>query len=69
MTHYHIRWSGKAMLDWQPFSTPEEAKVSAIELVRLGETYAIEEHDDPCPRCQATINMESMRSRFSEASA
>jgi hypothetical protein len=25
MTHYHIRWSGQALLDWQCFSTPEEA--------------------------------------------
>jgi hypothetical protein len=69
MTHYHIRWSGKVLLDWQRFSTPEEAKASARQLVRLGETYAIEEHDETCPRCQAVMNLESMHSSFSEASA
>jgi hypothetical protein len=36
MTHYHIRWSGKVLLDWQCFSTPEEAKASARQLVRQG---------------------------------
>jgi hypothetical protein len=48
MTHYHIRWSGKALLDWQRFSTPEEAKASARKLVRQGETYTIEEYDESC---------------------
>jgi hypothetical protein len=53
MPHYHIRWSGKVLLDWQCFSTPEEAKASARQLVRVGETYVIEKHDETCPRCQA----------------
>jgi hypothetical protein len=69
MTHYHIRWSGKVLLDWQRFSTPEEAKASAKQLVRQGETYIIEEHDETCPRCQAAMNANSIHSSFNEASA
>ena len=69
MTHYHIRWSGKALLDWQRFSTPEEAKASARQLVRQGETYIIEEHDEACPRCEAAMNVKSMHGSFNEASA
>ena len=64
MTHYHIRWSGQALLDWQCFSTPEEAKASARQLVRQGETYIIEEHDEACARCQAAMNVKSMHSSF-----
>jgi hypothetical protein len=59
MTHYHIRWSGKVSLDWERFSTPEEAKVSAKQLVRGGETYTIEEYDKACPRCQAAMKVKS----------
>jgi hypothetical protein len=69
MTHYHIRWSGKALLDWQSFSTPEEAKASARQLVRQGETYIIEEHDETCSRCQAAMNANFVHSSFNEASA
>jgi len=70
MTHYHIRWSGKALLDWQRFSTPEEAKASARKLVRQGETYTIEEQDDErCPRCHPSLNANSMHGSFNEASA
>jgi hypothetical protein len=69
MTHYHIRWLGKVLLDWQRFSTPEEAKASARQLVRQGETYTIEEHDETCPRCEAVINVKSIHSAFNEAGA
>jgi hypothetical protein len=69
MTHYHIRWSGKVLLDWQRFSTPEEAKARAGQLVRQGETYIIEEHDETCSRCEATMNAKSMHSSCNEASA
>jgi hypothetical protein len=68
MTHYHIRWSGEVPLDWQRFSTPDEAKVSAKLLVRRAETYIIEEHDEACPRCQAVMNLTSMHGSFNEAS-
>jgi len=69
MTHYHIRWSGQTLLDWQCFSTPEEAKESARQLVRQGETYIIEEHDEACARCQAAMNVKSMPSSFHAANA
>jgi hypothetical protein len=69
MTHYHIRWSGKALLDWERFNTPAEAEASAKQLLRHGETYTIEEHNDACPRCQAAMNLRSMHGSFTEASA
>ena len=69
MTHYHIRWSVKVLLDWQRFNTPEEAKASARQLVRRGETYIIEEHDETCPRCEAPINVKSLHRSFNEANA
>jgi len=69
MTHCHIRWSGKVLLDWQSFGTPEEAKASARQLVRQGETYTIEEHDETCSRCQAAMNANFVHSSFNEASA
>jgi hypothetical protein len=69
MTHYHIRWSGKVLLDWQRLSTSEEAKASARQLVRQAETYSIEQHDETCPRCEAAMNVKSMHGSFNEASA
>ena len=70
MIHYHIRWSGKVPLDWQRFSTPEEARISAKELVRRGETYVIEEYDETCPRCQAAMEVCGISHNISnEASA
>jgi hypothetical protein len=69
MIHYHIRWSGNVPLDWQRFSTPEEAKASARQLVRQGETYTIEEYDETCPRCQTAMNVKSMHGSFKEARA
>jgi hypothetical protein len=69
MTHYHIRWSGSAQLDWERFNTPGEAEESAKQLLRHGETYVIEEYDDTCPRCRAAMNMKSMRANFSQTSA
>lgn len=51
MSHYHIRWSGKDILDWERFGSRTEAEVRARELVRRGETYTIEEYDRSCPRC------------------
>jgi len=51
MTHFHIRWSKTASLDWEPFDTQEEAEASAKQLVLPGETYTIEKFDGACPRC------------------
>lgn len=53
--HYHIRWLGKDTLDWESFTTWEEAEARAKELVRLHETYTVEDFDGDCPRCQATL--------------
>jgi hypothetical protein len=49
--HYHIRWS-ESKLDWEFFNTPEEAEAAATQLARPGETYAVEQFDDDCPRCR-----------------
>jgi hypothetical protein len=50
--HYHIRWSS-GKLDWERFSTRVEAEANAKQLVRLGETYTVEEFSDTsCPRCR-----------------
>jgi hypothetical protein len=51
-THYHIRWSGAASLDWDRFDSREEAEANAAHLIRPGETYTIEELDGTCPRCR-----------------
>jgi hypothetical protein len=51
-SHYHIRWSGTAALDWDRFDTRVEAEASAEQLVRPRETYTIEEFDGTCPRCR-----------------
>jgi hypothetical protein len=69
MTHYHIRWSGNLPLDWECFSTSSEAEASARQLLRQGETYIIEEHDETCARCRAAMNLKSMHGTFNEASA
>jgi hypothetical protein len=51
--HYHIRWTRPPKFDWQPFSTPEEAKQAAEQLVLQGETYSIEKFGVECERCTA----------------
>lgn len=53
MTHFHIRWSGSEAMDWEPFTTQEEADASAKKMIRSGETYTIEELGEGCTRCQA----------------
>jgi hypothetical protein len=57
--HFHIRWSGKATLDWEGFSTRKEAEASAKQLVRPRETYAIEEHDGACLRCRDAMRLKT----------
>lgn len=59
MPHYHIRWSDRTVLDWEPFSTRVEAEASAKQLVRSGETYNIEERDGECLRCQDAAKLKS----------
>lgn len=55
MMHYHIHWSGKDILDWESFCSRADAEASAKQLVRSGETYNIEEHDEACPRCRTAF--------------
>ena len=50
--HYHIRWSD-SKLDWERFSTREEAEQAARQLARPGETFTLEHVDDKsCMPCQ-----------------
>jgi hypothetical protein len=69
MTHYHIRWSGNVPLDWECFGTRAGAEASAKQLVRRGETYTIEKHDESCPRCRTAMEVKSMHGAFNEARA
>ena len=57
-SHFHIRWS-EGKLDWERFSLRAEAEASATQLVRLNETYAIEEFDDKCAQCRASTVREA----------
>ena len=66
--HYHIRWSGKATLDWECFSTRKEAEATAKQLAHPGESYAIEEHDGTCLRCRDAMKLKSVHGASSEAS-
>ena len=68
LPHYHIRWSGKT-LDWERLPTREEAEASEKQLMRLGETYAIEEYDGACPRCQEAMKLKMPPSTSHGASA
>ena len=52
-THFHIRWSSASTLDWEAFPTLEAAQLQAEQLVRVGETYTIEQADGECPRCNS----------------
>jgi GAF domain-containing protein len=56
MLHYHIRWSN-SKLDWEAFSTSDEAQAQAKQLVRLGESYVIEQVDGDCPQCSGLLNL------------
>lgn len=55
LPHYHIRWSGKAVLDWEGFSTHEDATARVKLLAHPGENSSIEEHDEACPLCQQAM--------------
>jgi len=51
MNQHHIR-SSNGRLDWERFSTSAEAQASGKQLMRPGETYAVEEYEDEaCPNC------------------
>lgn len=52
--HYHIRWSD-SKLDWERFSTRQEADQAARQLARPGETFTLEHVDDKtCTQCLKT---------------
>jgi len=57
--HYHIRWSQIATLDWECFTGRADADASAKQLLRQGETYTIEQHDQACLRCRYAMNQKS----------
>jgi hypothetical protein len=59
MSHYHIRWAGKAEFGRERYGSRGDAEESAELLVRQGETYSVEEAPDgSCPRCcPATLRM------------
>ena len=52
-THFHIHWTKKKILDWEPFNTNNEAGARADELAGLGELFTIEEFSAKCPVCGA----------------
>ena len=49
--HFHIRWYAESALDWEAFQTASEAEVIARRLVRMGESFKIEERGEDCERC------------------
>ena len=53
--HYHIRWTKKNILDWEPFNTKHEALSHAIGFARAGDVFTIEEVSTPCPVCGAKV--------------
>ena len=49
--HFHIRWS-RGLVDWEPFSTREEAMKRASERVAVGEAFGIEQvKNSACALC------------------
>lgn len=59
--HYHIRWSGQKPLDWMPYASVNEAEDGARKIVRLGESFSIEEFDGDCVRCLLVPSKESLQ--------
>jgi hypothetical protein len=54
MTHFHIRWSQAMAMNWERYSSWEEAEADARakQQAHPGETYTIEELGEGCTRCQ-----------------
>jgi len=69
LPHYHIRWYDHAVLNWERFTTREDAMARAKLMAHPGEGYAIEEHDGACPRCQDRVNLKSVPGTSKGASA
>ena len=66
-SHFHIHWSGKPTVDWEPFSSRAEAEASAKHLALPGETYTVEEHGKSCLQCM--MLMKKISAPGNEASA
>jgi hypothetical protein len=51
--HFHIRWiiADSSRIDWEAFTSQDEAENMAKRLATSTETYAIEEFDGSCERC------------------
>jgi len=57
--HFHIRWSG-GLVDWEPLGTREEATKRALERMRLGEAFGIEQVDNAsCAQCNRKVSSAS----------
>jgi hypothetical protein len=52
-THFHIHWTKKEILDWEPFRTHTEALARAEELSGTDELFTIAEVSVKCPVCGA----------------
>jgi hypothetical protein len=63
--HYHIRWFRRSELDWESFSTREEADTGARRLMRPNERYTIEQQcDEGCATCNTLrLPPQSLKSR------
>jgi hypothetical protein len=59
--HYHIRWSTKPNLDWQPFDTAAEAETAATYMLLPDETFTVEEAGEMCSRCTDRPEPKSVR--------
>ena len=47
--HFHIHWMDKENLDWECFTTQDEARERATDLALPGEAFTIEEIQTKCP--------------------
>jgi hypothetical protein len=52
-THFHIHWTTKKILDWEPFRTHADALARAEELAGPSELFSVEEISAKCPVCGA----------------
>jgi hypothetical protein len=50
-THFHIHWTTKKILDWEPFNTHNEALARAEELADPSDLFSVEELSTKCPVC------------------
>jgi hypothetical protein len=58
--HYHIRWHPTGRLDWECFSSVEEAELRAKEIRLKGETSTIEQCQRP-PRLRSGLRVSPVK--------